>query len=1190
MSEASIFAYDLYGNVIKSNAPPSPGLLDTEEYLVRSAYDMRYNQPLWTSYKQDADTTVQIIYELSDDGKNVTAETHYENGQAIARTTYAYDGHGNQTRVARWIYDALWAVEERTYEDGLYMTASTLGGIETADGSQSSTTTQYTYDAATGQVLTQTDGNGNTTSYRYDTLGRVLRETLPDGASRSYKYHDKANRIIAADAENGTLWYEYTPSGLTERVVNGHTQQSLLTYAYDRSERLVSEKDANGVETRYVYDGWGRLTEKAVYSAKGELASHQTLSYENLVEGDSVVLKLTVTTRDETGLQEVIQYYDAGERLLRTTRGDETAFYEYDYLGNLISQRGYDGAVTTTDYDSLSRVRSVTDPLGRTVQYTYDGLGNQTSYTDALGQVFRTRYNALGLLIVSETPLKNRETATERYWYDAVGHLTRVQDAEGGEIHYRYDARGNLLESSQPISPAEHFTTSYTYDREGRMLTSATDEAVTRYTYDPLGNLIEETDALGRSSAYAYDPLGNLTATVDRNGVETTFAYDALYREIERYNSKDGRENGTATSYSMSGLLLETANREEGYTYRYDNFGRVIEISNASGLKKVYTYDKGDRVTSLKVYQGSVLEMDLAYEYDAAGQLTAVVSDGVRTTYAYDAAGRLIEETNGLTGLRTQYFFTPAGQLAAEFVLGAEGAVKCYAYEYDRNGNQTLKAEGTEETRYYYDAIGRLETAELPDGRTQHFSYDARGNRTEMAEILDGYIKVTTYAYDLNNRLLYSENDTELCRYEYDAQGNQTRRIIQDTAFGSVAETEFIWNGDNMLAYSIDPSGQLSSYGYGPDGLRVRKSVGDATIRFFYEGGNILLELDGSHRITAKTVRGIRLISRETLTTEYGYLLDGHGDVAALVNPAGALVLDYAYDPFGSETGFQPDNADQWDNPFRYCGEYWDEETETYYLRARQYDPDTGRFLSADSIKDGFNWYVYCWNNPVRYIDPSGHVIAQTEMDMFEDGRLAPMAYTYLMELTYRWYLSDSEEEKAIYQQLAVDFRLTGYTTTNGFYPKVDAGIAYMPKPITGEPTQEQHYFRNELNLEFQWEEFQILQDRLPENLKWKPEKRASYHQKIKIFGRKNVKYVSACGHFEAVYSGLSHPTGEDGNRLLWTKHNNPYDMGTYNYTGPSNAGGHTIQDVIPYGALALLGHSFLKWGNVPEHANIIYR
>jgi len=60
-------------------------------------------------------------------------------------------------------------------------------------------------------------------------------------------------------------------------------------------------------------------------------------------------------------------------------------------------------------------------------------------------------------------------------------------------------------------------------------------------------------------------------------------------------------------------------------------------------------------------------------------------------------------------------------------------------------------------------------------------------------------------------------------------------------------------------------------------------------------------------------------------------------------------------------------------NPFRYCGEYWDRETGTYYLRARYYEPGTGRFLSEDSAHDGLNYYTYCYNNPGSYVDPSGH-------------------------------------------------------------------------------------------------------------------------------------------------------------------------------------------------------------------------
>ena len=75
---------------------------------------------------------------------------------------------------------------------------------------------------------------------------------------------------------------------------------------------------------------------------------------------------------------------------------------------------------------------------------------------------------------------------------------------------------------------------------------------------------------------------------------------------------------------------------------------------------------------------------------------------------------------------------------------------------------------------------------------------------------------------------------------------------------------------------------------------------------------------------------GINLISREANTTTEYYLFNAHGDVVNLVNPAGAVTRTYDYDAFGNEVN--PDGTDA--NPFRYCGEYWDNETGTYYLRA----------------------------------------------------------------------------------------------------------------------------------------------------------------------------------------------------------------------------------------------------------------
>ena len=60
-------------------------------------------------------------------------------------------------------------------------------------------------------------------------------------------------------------------------------------------------------------------------------------------------------------------------------------------------------------------------------------------------------------------------------------------------------------------------------------------------------------------------------------------------------------------------------------------------------------------------------------------------------------------------------------------------------------------------------------------------------------------------------------------------------------------------------------------------------------------------------------------------------------------------------------------------NPWRFCGEYFDREADTLYLRARHYDPRTGRFGAEDSAGDGLNWYTYCGNTPVRFVDPSGN-------------------------------------------------------------------------------------------------------------------------------------------------------------------------------------------------------------------------
>ena len=173
-------------------------------------------------------------------------------------------------------------------------------------------------------------------------------------------------------------------------------------------------------------------------------------------------------------------------------------------------------------------------------------------------------------------------------------------------------------------------------------------------------------------------------------------------------------------------------------------------------------------------------------------------------------------------------------------------------------------------------------------------------------------------------------------------------------------------------------------YGYRPDGLRLSKDAGNEHTDYIWNGSQIMAEVkNGAVERTRVYSYGLR----RTKSTVWGqpesyYVYNAHGDVVQLTGPVGYenydpdadnyvsknLLKTYEYDAFGDEMGKEESDT----NPFRYCGEYYDAETESIYLRARNYDPGTGRFTSEDPARDGLNWYAYCENNPVMFYDPSG--------------------------------------------------------------------------------------------------------------------------------------------------------------------------------------------------------------------------
>ncbi len=131
----------------------------------------------------------------------------------------------------------------------------------------------------------------------------------------------------------------------------------------------------------------------------------------------------------------------------------------------------------------------------------------------------------------------------------------------------------------------------------------------------------------------------------------------------------------------------------------------------------------------------------------------------------------------------------------------------------------------------------------------------------------------------------------------------------------------------------------------------------------------------GAGGAVTKYARGIGLISPNDGTNTRFYVYNGHGDVVQLTNGSGAVAWVYDYNAFGVQRDISGQNDDNDPNPFRYCAEYYDTETERVYLRARYYDPGTGRFSAEDPMRDGLNWYTYCGGNPIAFTDPSGLAI-----------------------------------------------------------------------------------------------------------------------------------------------------------------------------------------------------------------------
>ena len=311
-----------------------------------------------------------------------------------------------------------------------------------------------------------------------------------------------------------------------------------------------------------------------------------------------------------------------------------------------------------------------------------------------------------------------------------------------------------------------------------------------------------------------------------------------------------------------------------------------------------------------------------------------------------------------------------------------------YNYGYDVDGNQTSKSDNKGNvTSYSYDGLGRLKTeSENSKSRgltTKSYNYDYSGNRSSMT--VSGTENYTTeYSYYDDNRLekerkTYTNGNITTLDYTYDGNGNQRKKMESQSkskvsgpikigiALPEELETTYEerkYDLFNQLT-NVSDGKMNASYTYMPDGLRMSKNVNGEYTGFIWHGSQILEITDGNGNMMDRYKYGVERIGDSSGNS---YIYNAHGDVTGLVNSSGMVYKEYEYDAFGVEVNKDDNDT----NYFRYCGEYFDKETDSIYLRARYYSPMNGRFTTEDPARDGGNWYAYCNGNPVMAIDLTG--------------------------------------------------------------------------------------------------------------------------------------------------------------------------------------------------------------------------
>jgi RHS repeat-associated protein/uncharacterized repeat protein (TIGR01451 family) len=999
--QVTTYAYDGMRRQVSKSVPRNDGTLttlrtdmayDPDGHVTDTCPPREFTEGASTSCTASGFFSQHRTYDVA--GRLTSSTTFRGVGGAADTTSFTYDADGNP--------------------------------LSTTDPNRHVTTTAYDLlDRRTGLTRQRDASTFNTTTTNYDPAGNVTAVIQPGNRITAYS-HDAANRLI--DTVKGADNVSAPAAGLV--AADGGSNVRTRT-VYDADGHVVASFEASAFAAstsnpdpafmvRTDIDQDGRIS--AVFQPRYDAGTHSDLGLSGIQAAQCATNPSPQPVNGVPGFPAGVgvcvtryQYDAAGNQIrtvLPTSNGTDNKFVVYAYTDDRLLA-SVDAPSPAQD---AARVTAAT--------YLYDGNGKQVKQTDALGHQKTTTYTSDELVAQQQAQPNGAVTHVTRHGYDANGNHTSTVDAVGNKTTTDYYA-DNL---TQDVIDAAGDTTRYVYDPAGNLAQKFSPSAVAKdKTTNPQGVPITDTytfDNLVATSTQAVSP-GNAPLVMQR----TIYGYDAGGRKTSQQvvlldaQGQQPRDGGTQhfDYYNNDLLKLETGRLSpaETISHAYDPNGNQTAVHDStSGGSTIsstfyldnlprsvddgsrttqYTHDGlGQQAAMANQVDGTSTRSTTTYTYSDA-ELTAAMSSSIvgsgRTTFGYDAAGRLSQEQDP-NNQNTAYTFNPDDTLAVKALTDPAGAsVARFSYTYDgdyRTASQTFTGQGGKQGNqaYTYDPAGRLSSFTEGVNPTQNVTWDHDGNRLTFGN-------TGTATYNPDDTLASTTDSSGITHPQiYSFRGDLTND-------GCFIHT---YDGFDRVT-SVTPTGSggcsstpAATYAY--DGLDRQRSTG--TTALHYDGTSSLVSVvtnspgtDTAYELTPDGLAKAVAVQAPAAGPAQFLGDDGQGNITTITTASGALACSVRYDPWGSPLGAQspanPCDAGSTINDHFYRGQRLDPVTGSYQLGSRTYQPSKASFLNPDTYRTApsdkdlsvqadpltQNRYSYVNGDPVNLVDPDGHKLCR---------------------------------------------------------------------------------------------------------------------------------------------------------------------------------------------------------------------